>query len=143
NDGVMPQTIESIQHARAANVPIVVAVTKMDLDAADLDRVKSELAANDVIPEDWGGDVQVIPVSSHTGEGVDDLLDAVLLQADLAARKGPVDLPAGGVAIEASLEKGRGPVATVLVKAGTVKRGDNLLAGPYFGRVRAMFNEHG
>ncbi|HLQ85408.1 MAG TPA: translation initiation factor IF-2 [Salinisphaeraceae bacterium] len=143
NDGVMPQTIESIQHARAANVPIVVAVTKMDLDAADLDRVKSELAANDVIPEDWGGDVQVIPVSSHTGEGVDDLLDAVLLQAELAELEAPVDLPARGVVIESSLEKGRGPVATVLVKAGTLKRGDNLLAGPYFGRVRAMFNEHG
>jgi len=143
NDGVMPQTIESIQHARAANVPIVVAVTKMDLDAADLDRVKSELAANDVIPEDWGGDVQVIPVSSHTGEGIDDLLDAVLLQAELAELEAPVDLPARGVVIESSLEKGRGPVATVLVKAGTLKRGDNLLAGPYFGRVRAMFNEHG
>src|SRR5699024_8218566 len=143
DDGVMPQTIESIQHARAADVPIVVAVTKMDVAAADVDRVKSELSANDVIPEDWGGDVQVMPVSSKTGEGVDDLLDAVLLQAELAELKAPVDTPAHGVVIESRLEKGRGSVATILVTAGTLTRGDSLLAGPYYGRVRALFTVRG
>src|SRR5699024_9961735 len=143
DDGVMPQTIESIQHARAAEVPIVVAVTKMDVESADVDKVKSELCANDIIPEDWGGDVQIVPVSSVTGDGIDDLLDAVLLQAELAELTAPRDIPARGTVIESSLEKGRGPVATVLVKAGTLKRGDNLLAGPHFGRVRAMFNELG
>ncbi|GAB3682518.1 translation initiation factor IF-2 [Salinisphaera aquimarina] len=143
DDGVMPQTKESIQHARAAGVPIVVAVTKMDVSGADLDKVKSGLSAEDIIPEDWGGDIQVVPVSSHTGDGVDDLLDAILLQAELSEFKAPVDVPARGTVIESSLEKGRGPVATILVKAGTLKRGDSILAGPHFGRVRAMFNELG
>jgi len=143
DDGVMPQTKESIQHARAAGVPIVVAVTKMDVSGADIDKVKSGLSAEEIIPEDWGGDIQVVPVSSHTGEGVDDLLDAVLLQAEVSEFNAPVDVPARGTVIESSLEKGRGPVATILVKAGTLKRGDSILAGPHFGRVRAMFNELG
>ncbi|MES1926875.1 translation initiation factor IF-2 [Salinisphaera sp. T31B1] len=143
DDGVMPQTKESIQHARAAGVPIVVAVTKMDVSSADIEKVKSGLAAEDIIPEDWGGDIQIVPVSSHTGEGVDDLLDAILLQAEVSEFKAPVDVPARGTVIESSLEKGRGPVATILVKAGTLKRGDSILAGPHFGRVRAMFNELG
>src|SRR5699024_4661706 len=129
--------------ARAADVPIVVAVTKIDVANADIDKVKSGLSAENIIPEDWGGDVQVVPVSSHTGEGVDDLLDAILLQAEVSEFKAPVDVPARGTVIESSLEKGRGPVATILIKAGTLKRGDSILAGPYFGRVRAMFNELG
>lgn len=143
DDGVMPQTKESIQHARAAGVPMVVAVTKMDVASADIDKVKSGLSAENIIPEDWGGDTMVVPVSSHTGDGVDDLLDAILLQAEVAEFNAPIDVPARGTVIESSLEKGRGPVATILVKAGTLKRGDALLAGPHFGRVRAMFNELG
>ncbi len=143
DDGVMPQTKESIEHARAAGVSIVVAITKIDVPNADLDKVKSGLAGQDLIPEDWGGDTQVVPVSSVTGEGVDDLLDAILLQAELAELTAPVAIPARGTVIESSLEKGRGPVATILVKAGTLKRGDSILAGPHFGRVRAMFNERG
>jgi len=143
DDGVMPQTKESIQHARAAGVPMVVAVTKMDIESADIEKVKAGLSAEDIIPEDWGGDTMVVPVSSHTGEGVDDLLDAILLQAEVAEFKAPIDVPARGTVIESSLEKGRGPVATILVKAGTLKRGDSILAGPHFGRVRAMFNELG
>ncbi|KEZ76983.1 translation initiation factor IF-2 [Salinisphaera hydrothermalis] len=143
DDGVMPQTKESIQHARAAGVPIVVAVTKMDVSGADIEKVKSGLASEDLIPEDWGGDIQVVPVSSKTGEGVDDLLDAVLLQAEVSEFKAPIDVAARGVVIESSLETGRGPVATILVKAGKLKRGDSILAGPHYGRVRAMFNELG
>ncbi|MDT0617237.1 translation initiation factor IF-2 [Salinisphaera sp. P385] len=143
DDSVMPQTKESIQHARAAGVPIVVAVTKCDVQNADIDRVKNGLAAEDVIPEDWGGDVQIVPVSSMTGEGIDDLLDALLLQAEILELTAPDDVPARGVVIESSLEKGRGPVATVLVKAGVLKRGDYLLAGSHHGRVRALFNEAG
>lgn len=143
DDSVMPQTKESIQHARAAGVPIVVAVTKCDVQNADIDRVKNSLAAEDVIPEDWGGDVQVVPVSSMTGEGIDDLLDALLLQAEILELTAPDDVPARGVVIESSLEKGRGPVATVLIKAGVLKRGDYLLAGSHHGRVRALFNEAG
>ncbi len=143
DDGVMPQTKESIQHAKAAGVPIVVAVTKMDVPSADLEKVRAGLAAEDLIPESWGGDIQVVPVSSKTGEGVDDLLDAVLLQAEVSEFKAPIDVPARGVVIESSLEKGRGPVATILVKAGRLKRGDTILAGPHHGRVRAMFNELG
>lgn len=143
DDGVMPQTKESIQHARAAGVPIVVAVTKMDVDSADMDKVNSGLSAEGIIPEDWGGDTQIVPVSSKTGEGVDDLLDALLLQAEVSEFNAPLDVPARGTVIESSLEKGRGPVATILVKAGELKRGDSILAGPHFGRVRAMFNERG
>ncbi|MES1944994.1 translation initiation factor IF-2, partial [Salinisphaera sp. PC39] len=143
DDGVMPQTKESIQHARAAGVPIVVAMTKIDTERADPDRVKNELSAEEVIPEEWGGDVQFVGVSGITGEGVDELLDAIVLQAEVAELTAPRDVPARGIVIESSLEKGRGPVATILVRAGTIKRGDTLLAGPHFGRVRAMFNELG
>lgn len=143
DDGVMPQTKESIQHAQAAGVPIVVAITKMDIATADIEKVKAGLSNEGIIPEDWGGEAQIVPVSSKTGEGIDDLLDAVLLQSELSELQAPVDIPARGVVIESSLEKGRGSVATVLVKAGTLKRGDIILAGPHYGRVRALFNEQG
>jgi len=143
DDGVMPQTREAIDHARAAGVPIVVAVTKIDKPEADLDRVKNELAQHEIIPEEWGGDTQIVGVSAVTGEGVDDLLEAVLLQAELMELKAPVEAAARGVVVESSLEKGRGPVATVLVKAGTLRQGDMVLSGRYFGRVRAMFDENG
>jgi len=141
DDGVMPQTEEAVQHARAAGVPLVVAINKIDKESADPDRVKNELAAKDVIPEDWGGDTQFIPVSAHTGEGIDALLEAVALQAELLELKAPVDVPARGVVIESRMDKGRGAVATLLVQGGELKRGDMLLAGQSFGRVRAMTNE--
>jgi len=143
DDGVMPQTEEAVQHARAAGVPLVVAINKIDKESADPDRVKNELAAKDVIPEDWGGDTQFIPVSAHTGEGIDALLEAVALQAELLELKAPVDVPARGVVIESRMDKGRGAVATLLVQGGELKRGDMLLAGQSFGRVRAMTNELG
>lgn len=143
DDGVMPQTEEAIQHARAAGVPIVVAINKIDKEAADLDRVKNELAQKDVIPEDWGGDTQFIPVSAHTGEGIEALLEAVALQAELLELQAPVDVPARGVVIESRMEKGRGVVATMLVQGGFLKAGEILLAGQSFGRVRAMTNELG
>ncbi|MDX1452138.1 MAG: translation initiation factor IF-2 [Oleiphilaceae bacterium] len=143
DDGVMPQTEEAVQHARSAGVPLVVAINKMDKEEADPDRVKNELAAKDVIPEDWGGDVQFVPVSAHTGEGIDALLDAVLLQAEMLELKAVKDVPAKGVVVEASLDKGRGAVATVLVQNGTLKRGDILIAGQFYGRVRAMLDENG
>ena len=143
DDGVMPQTEEAVQHARSAGVPIVVAVNKMDKESADPDRVKNELAAKDVIPEDWGGDVQFIPVSAHTGEGVDALLDAVLLQSEMLELKAVPSAPAKGVVVESSLDKGRGAVATVLVQNGTLKRGDIVIAGNFYGRVRAMMDEAG
>ncbi len=141
DDGVMPQTKEAIDHARAAQVPVVVAVTKIDKPEADIERVKNELAQYEVIPEEWGGDTQIVGVSAVSGEGVDQLLEAVLLQAELMELKAPRDSAARGVVVESSLEKGRGPVATVLVKAGTLKQGDVVLSGRYFGRVRAMFDE--
>ena len=143
DDGVMPQTKEAIQHAKAAEVPMVVALTKCDREEADPERVKNELSAEEVIPEDWGGDYQFVNVSSHTGEGVDALLEAINLQAELLELKAASDVPAKGVVIESSLEKGRGSVATVLVQEGTLKRGDVILAGAYFGRVRALFDERG
>ena len=143
DDGVMPQTVEAVQHARAAGVPIVVAVNKVDRPDADPERVKSELSQKDVIPEDWGGDTQFVNVSAHTGQGIDDLLESVLLQAEVLELQAAVDGPAKGVVIESSLEKGRGAVATVLVQQGTLKAGDALLAGREFGRVRAMFDETG
>ncbi len=143
DDGVMPQTEEAVQHARAAGVPIVVAVNKIDKEAADPDRVKNELSAKDVIPEDWGGDTQFIPVSALTGEGVEELLEAVALQSELLELKAPVDVPAGGVVVESRMEKGRGVIATVLVQRGHLKGGDIILAGQSFGRVRAMTNELG
>jgi len=143
DDAVMPQTEEAVQHAKSAGVPLVVAVNKMDKENADPDRVKSELAALDVIPEDWGGDVQFVPVSAHTGQGIDDLLDAILLQAEMLELNAVPDAPAKGVVIESSLDRGRGSVATVLVQNGTLNLGDIVLAGDCFGRVRAMVDENG
>jgi translation initiation factor IF-2 len=143
DDGVMPQTEEAILHAKAAGVPIVVAINKIDKESADLDRVKNELAAKEVIPEDWGGEVQFVPVSAHTGEGIDDLLDAVLLQSELLELKAVVNAPARGVVVEARVDKGRGAVATLLVQSGTLKQGDIVLAGQEYGRVRALLDENG
>jgi translation initiation factor IF-2 len=143
DDGVMPQTIEAIQHARAAGVPIVVAVNKMDKPDADLDRVRQELAKHDVIPEDWGGENIFVPVSARTGQGVDQLLDSILLVAEVLELRAPRDGLASGIVIESSVEKGRGAVATVLVKKGTLHMGDPIIAGSEFGRVRAMFDENG
>lgn len=143
DDGVMPQTEEAIQHARSAGVPIVVAITKVDKPTADIDRVKNELAQRDVIPEDWGGDVPFIPVSSKTGEGIDELLEAVLLQAEILELKAHFTGPAQGVVVESRLDKGRGPVATLLVQNGVLKKGDYVLAGTCYGRVRALLNESG
>jgi len=143
DDGVMPQTKEAVLHARSAGVPIVVAITKMDKEQADTDRVKNELAAIDVIPEEWGGDVQFVPISAHTGEGIDTLLEAILLQAEILELQASPDAPANGVVVESSLERGRGPVATVLVQNGTLRPGDMVVAGSYFGKVRAMTDEAG
>ena len=143
DDGVMPQTIEAIQHARAAKVPIVVAVNKIDLPDADPDRVRNELVKQDVISDQWGGDTLFVNVSAQTGEGVESLLESLLLQAELLDLKAPVTGPAAGVVLEASLERGRGAVATVLIGKGTLKVGDILLAGQEYGRIRAMFNETG
>ena len=143
DDGVMPQTIEAIQHARAANVPIVVAVNKIDKSDADLDRVRTELAKQEVISEEWGGQNIFVPVSARTGDGVDKLLEAILLQAEVLELRAPVTGLASGVVIESSIEKGRGAVATVLVKKGTLHVGDPIIAGSEFGRVRAMFDESG
>ncbi|MEJ7667543.1 MAG: translation initiation factor IF-2 [Casimicrobiaceae bacterium] len=143
DDGVMPQTREAIAHAKAGNVPLVVAINKIDKPEASLERVKRELVAESVIPEEYGGDVQFIPVSAKTGEGIDRLLDGLLLQAEVLELKAPRDSPARGIVIEARLDKGRGPVATILVQSGTLKRGDVVLAGAVFGRVRAMTDENG
>lgn len=143
DDGVMPQTEEAVQHARAAGVPIVVAINKIDKEGADPDRVKNELSAKDVIPEDWGGDTQFIQVSAHTGEGIETLLEAVALQAELLELKAPMGVPASGVVVESRMDKGRGVIATVLVQAGELCGGDIMLAGQSFGRVRVMTNELG
>ena len=143
DDGVMPQTIEAIQHARAAGVPIVVAVTKVDKPDADPEKVRNELAKQEVIPEDWGGQNMFVNVSARTGAGVDALLEAILLQAEVLELKAPLGGPAIAFVVEASMEKGRGAVVTALVKKGTLKRGDYILAGSEFGRVRAMFDEAG
>ncbi len=143
DDGVMPQTKEAIHHAKAAGVPIVVAMTKIDKPDANIERVKSELVGEEVVPEDFGGDSPFIGVSSKTGQGVDELLEQVLLQAEVLELKAPVESMAKGLVIEAKLDKGRGPVATVLVQSGTLKRGDVVLAGSTFGRVRAMLDEDG
>ncbi len=143
DDGVMPQTIESIQHAKAGSVPLVVAVNKIDKPEADPDRVKNDLAKHQVIPEDWGGEHQFVHVSAKTGEGIDALLDAILLQAEVMELGAPVEDAARGVVLESRLEKGRGPVATVLVQSGTLRKGDVVLCGSEFGRVRALFDESG
>ncbi len=143
DDGVMPQTLEAIQHAKAANVPIVVAVNKMDKPGADLERVKTDLSKHELIPEEWSGDTMFIPVSAKTGLGIDNLLDSLLVQAELLELKAPADGPAHGLVIESRLDKGRGPVATILVQKGTLKKGDILLAGVEYGRVRMMLDERG
>ena len=143
DDGVMPQTKEAIHHAQAAGVPLVVAITKIDKPEGNPDRVKQELVAEQVVPEEYGGDVPFIGVSAKTGQGIDDLLENVLLQAEILELKAPVEAPAKGIVIEARLDKGRGPVATILVQSGTLHRGDAVLAGASFGRVRAMLNENG
>ncbi len=143
DDGVMPQTIEAVHHAKAGGTPVVVAVNKIDKTEANPERIKQELAQQQVIPEDWGGDTMFMEVSAKTGQGIDELLEAVLLQAELLDLKAPKDALARGVVIESRLDKGRGPVATVLVQTGTLKRGDIVLAGSVFGRVRALLNESG
>ena len=143
DDGVMPQTIEALQHAQAAKVPIVVALNKMDKPEADAERVKQELTKYGVIPEEWGGENIFVPVSARTGQGVDQLLDSILLQAEVLELKAPTEGFAAGFVIESSLEKGRGAVATVLVLRGTLKLGDAILLGQEFGRVRALFDEAG
>jgi len=143
DDGVMPQTIEGIQHARAANVPLIIAVNKMDKEEADPERVRNELSQHEVISEDWGGDTQFIPLSAITGDGVDKLLDAITLQAEVLELVAVPEGNATGVVIEAMLDKGRGPVATILVQEGTLKKGDSFICGQVTGRVRAMFDEDG
>ncbi|WP_027015601.1 translation initiation factor IF-2 [Comamonas composti] len=143
DDGVMPQTKEAIKHAKAAGVPIVVAITKSDKPDANPERVKQELVVEEVVPEEYGGDSPFVPVSSKTGQGIDELLEQVLLQAEVLELKAPVDAAAKGIVIEALLDKGRGPVATVLVQSGTLKVGDVVLAGQTYGRVRAMLDEDG
>ena len=143
DDGVMPQTKEAIHHARAAGVPIVVAMNKMDKPEANIERLKSELVAEQVVPEDFGGDSPFVPVSAKTGMGIDTLLEQVLLQAEVLELKAARVAPAKGIVIEAQLDRGRGPVATILVQSGTLKRGDVVLAGSSYGRVRAMFDEDG
>ncbi len=143
DDGVKPQTREAVQHARAANVPLIIAVNKIDKPDADPERVKNEMSALEVIPEDWGGDTMFVPVSAKSGEGVDDLLDAVLLQAEVLELTAVRDCPATGIVVESSLDKGRGAVATVLVQNGVLRKGDLVLTGTEYGRVRAMFDENG
>ena len=143
DDGVMPQTREAIAHAKAAGVPLVVAINKIDKPGSNPDRVKTELVAEQVVPEEYGGESPFIPVSAKTGEGIDTLLENVLLQAEVLELKASVDTPAKGLVIEAKLDKGRGPVATIMVQSGTLKRGDIVLAGSSYGRVRAMLDENG
>ena len=143
DDGVMPQTKEAIAHAKAAGVPIVVAINKIDKPEANPDRVKQELVAEQVVPEEYGGDSPFVPVSAKTGTGIDDLLEQVSLQAEVLELKAPVDAPAKGLVVEAQLDKGKGPIATILVSSGTLKRGDVVLAGSAYGRVRAMLDENG
>jgi translation initiation factor IF-2 len=143
DDGVMPQTVEAVKHARAAKVPLIVAVNKMDKDGANPDNVKQGLVQYEVVPEDWGGDVQFIPVSAKTGMGVEDLLDAISVQAEVMELKAVADGRASGVVIESSLDRGRGPVATVLVQQGTLRKGDFVVCGVEYGRMRALIDETG
>ena len=143
DDGVMPQTEEAIQHAKAAGVPLIVAINKMDKEEADPDRVTNELSQREVIPEAWGGDTQFIQVSAQTGQGIDELLDAVLLQAEVLELKAHASGPGKGVVVESSLDKGRGAVATVLVQSGRLRKGDVVLAGSFYGKVRALLDETG
>jgi translation initiation factor IF-2 len=143
DDGVMPQTIEAIHHAKAAKIPIIVAVNKIDKPEANAERIRHELVAHEVVPEDWGGDTMFVEVSAKTGQGIDALLESILLQAEVLELKAPAKTAAKGVVIESRLDKGRGPVATILVQSGTLHRGDVLLAGAVFGKVRAMNDENG
>ena len=143
DDGVMPQTVEAIQHSKAAGVPLVVAINKIDRENADPERVKNELSQHEVIPEDWGGEQMFVNVSALKGDGVDELLDAILLQAEVMDLKAVAEGPARGLVIESSLEKGRGAVATLLVQAGTLRQGDMIIAGEEYGRIRNMFDESG
>ncbi|HRQ64957.1 MAG TPA: translation initiation factor IF-2 [Xanthomonadaceae bacterium] len=143
DDGVMPQTVEAVQHARAAGVPIIVAINKMDKPEANPDNVKQGLGKLEVIPEEWGGENIFVPVSAKTGDGIDSLLDAILVQSEVMELTAPTDAPGSGVVVESALDKGRGPVATVLVQQGTLRKGDFLVCGVEFGRVRAMFDEGG
>jgi translation initiation factor IF-2 len=143
DDGVMPQTREAIQHARAAGTPVIVAINKIDKPEADIDRVRTELSKEEVISEEWGGQDIFVPVSAKTGEGVDRLLESILLQAEVMELKANPEARARGVVVESSLDKGRGPIATLLIQQGTLRRGDMILAGQEYGRVRAMFNESG
>ncbi len=143
DDGVMPQTIEAIHHAKAAGVPIVVAINKMDKPGANPDKIKQELSNYAVVAEDWGGDVMSVQVSALTGDGVNTLLDTILLQAEVLELKAPVNIPAKAVVIESRLDKGRGAVVTVLVQSGTLHKGDMVLAGTTYGKVRAMYDETG
>lgn len=143
DDGVMPQTVEAIQHAKAANVPIVVAVNKMDKPGAEPDRVKQELTKHGLVPEDWGGEAMFVPISAKTGMGIDNLLDSVLVQAEVLELKAVADCPARGVVIESRLERGRGAVMSVLVQQGTLRKGDIILAGFEYGRIRALHDETG
>lgn len=143
DDGVMPQTIEAVQHAKAAGVPMIVAVNKIDKEESDPERVKNELSQHDVIPEDWGGDVQFVHVSAKSGEGIDDLLDSILLQSEVLELKATDEGAAKGFVIEARLDKGRGAIASILVQKGQLHKGDILLAGTHYGRVRALLDENG
>jgi translation initiation factor IF-2 len=143
DDGVMPQTVEAIQHAKAAEVPIIVAINKMDLEGVDPDRVTNELASKDVVPEEWGGETQFRKVSAMTGEGIDALLEAIVLQSELLELGAIEDAPAQGVVIESRLDRGRGPVATILVQNGSLNQGDIVIAGEFHGRVRAMLDDTG
>src|SRR5476649_1186495 len=143
DDGVMPQTKEAIAHAKAAGVPLVVAINKIDKPGGNVDRVTQELVAEQVVPEEYGGESPFVPVSAKTGAGIDALLEQVLLQAEVLELKAPIDAPARGLVVEGRLDKGKGPVATILVQSGTLKRGDVILAGSSYGRVRAMLDENG
>jgi translation initiation factor IF-2 len=143
DDGVMPQTKEAVAHVKAGNVPVVVAMNKIDKHEANTERVKQELVAEGIVPEEYGGDVQFVPVSAKTGQGIDTLLESILLQAEVLELKAPRDAPARGIVIESRLDKGKGPVATILVQSGTLKRGDIALVGSVFGRVRSMTDENG
>lgn len=143
DDGVMPQTLEAINHAKAAKVPIIVAINKMDRPGANPDHVKQQLAEHELIPEDWGGDTIMVPVSAHQKTGISELLEMILLVAEMQDLKANPSLPAHGTIIEAQLDKGRGPVATVLVQRGTLQIGDTIIAGTAYGKVRAMVNDRG
>ena len=140
DEGVMPQTVEALNHARAAKVPIIVAINKIDRPEANIDRVKQQLTEQGLIPEDYGGDTIVVPVSARTGEGIDKLLEMLLLQADVLELKANPDRPARGTVVESELDRGRGPVATVLIQEGTLRQGDPFVCGISYGRVRAMLD---